>query len=72
MGGPLVLDTVLLLLPRPPSGITSPPIRSVFELVLLTLHVLLAELLEALVVLAHLLHEVTIRVVWHLCVLSDQ
>ena len=72
MGGPLVLDLVLLLLLRPPLGITSPPIRSVFELVLLTLHVLLGELLEALVVLSHLLHEVTILVEWHLCPLEDR
>jgi len=72
MGGPLVLDLVLLLLLRPPLGITSPPIRSVFELVLLTLHVLLGKLLEALVVLSHLLHEVTILIEWHLCPLEDR
>jgi hypothetical protein len=72
MGGPLILDLVLLLLLRSPLGITSPPIRSVFELVLLTLHVLLGELLEALVVLSHLLHEVTILVEWHLCLLGDR
>jgi hypothetical protein len=39
---------------------------------LLTLHVLLGELLEALVVLSHLLHEVTILVEWHLCPLEDR
>jgi hypothetical protein len=72
MGGPLVLDLVLLLLLRPPLGITSPPIRSGFELVLLTLHVLLGELLEALIILSHLLHEVTILIEWHLCVLGNQ
>jgi hypothetical protein len=33
---------------------------------------LLGELLEALVVLSHLLHEVTILVEWHLCLLEDQ
>jgi hypothetical protein len=53
-------------------GITSPPIRSGFELVLLTLHVLLSELLEALIILSHLLHEVTILIEWHLCVLGNQ
>ena len=72
MAGPLVLDLVLLLLLRPPLGITSPPIRSGFELVLLTLQVLLGELLETLVVLSHLLHKVTILVKWHLCPLEDR
>jgi hypothetical protein len=69
---PLLVDLSLLLFSSPLPSIMSPPIRSISELVLLTFRVLLGEPLEALVVLAHLLHEITILVEWHLYPLGDQ
>jgi hypothetical protein len=69
---PLLLSSLLLLLQTSLLRLDIPLACSTVELVLLTPIILLGKLVEVLVVLAHLLHEVTVLVEWHLCLLDDQ